>query len=79
MSTVVLTVNQLAAEDEPEAIWRTHAEAVLNACPRIEDEPEAIWRTHAEAVLNACPRIPLGLYEIKSVREIIRIIVDMGF
>jgi hypothetical protein len=57
VSTVVLTVNQLAAEDEP----------------------EAIWRTHAEAVLNACPRIPLGLYEIKSVREIIRIIVDMGF
>ena len=35
VAAVVLTVNQLAAEDEPEAIWRTHAEAILNACPGI--------------------------------------------
>jgi hypothetical protein len=55
---VVLTVNQLAAEDEPEAIRRTNKK-----CQRNNKD----YCGHGV------------LAEIKSVREIIRIIVDMGF
>lgn len=35
MAVVVLTVNQLAVENESEAIWQQHAEALLAACPGV--------------------------------------------
>ncbi|MFO7870371.1 MAG: dihydrodipicolinate synthase family protein [Kiritimatiellia bacterium] len=35
VTAVVLTVNQLAAEDEPDTIWRERAEAVFDACDGI--------------------------------------------